>query len=162
MRLRSIVAACALPLLAACSIEEKGNDPGPAPAADHQELVRGKLFEILQARSPRGRPTELRFEAPVLDKVARWHFDVEIPGQPYEFGQVHGWKVEYWYTPEYDGYPEQPQHHEMAFFGDGQLRAIFSEGLASAPFDLDQWHKDWADPSWHPLPDTRMQRASSR
>jgi hypothetical protein len=162
MRLPAALAALALSLLAACSVEEEGNDPGPKPPADHQELVGSKMFEILQQRSPRGTPTALRFDPPALDHVARWHFDVELPGQSYEFGSVNGWKVEFWYTPEYDGYPPQPEHHQMAFFGGGQLRAIFSEGLGNAPFDLDKWHRDWVDASWHPLPDKRMQRASSR
>jgi hypothetical protein len=162
MRFRPAAAAFAFTLLASCDFGEKGNDPGPAPAADHQEQVGAKMFQILQQRSPRGTPTALRFDAPVLDKVARWHFDVEIPGQAYEFGSVNGWKVEFWYTPEYDGYPPQPEHHQMAFYGGGQLRAIFSEGCGNAPFELDKWHPDWVDPSWHPLPDHRTQAASSR
>jgi hypothetical protein len=162
MRLPAVVAPFAFALLAACNVEEGGNDPGPAPAASDQEEVGTTMFEILQRRSPRGTPTGLRFEKPVKDKLARWHFDVELPGQPYEFGWVNGWKVEFWYTPEYDGYPPQPEHHQMAFYGDGRLRAIFSEGLGTAPLELDRWHPDWVDSTWHPLPDRRLQRASAR
>ena len=70
MRFRPAAAAFAFTLLASCAFEEKGNDPGPAPAADHQEQVGAKMFEILQRRSPHGTPTNLRFTAPALDKVA--------------------------------------------------------------------------------------------
>src|SRR5262249_55871053 len=134
-----------------------------APAADHQEVVRIAMGQVLQRRPPpRGTATAFRFDKPVLDTVPRYHFDVEIEGQPYEFGSVNGWKVEFWDTPEYDGYPPQPEHHMMAFFGGGQLRGVFSEGSGNAPFGLDKWFVDWVDPSWHPLPDHRTQRASSR
>jgi len=50
----------------------------------------------------------------------------------------------------------------MAFYKNGQLRTVFSEGCGNAPFELDKWHADWVDPSWHPLPDKRTQAASSR
>jgi hypothetical protein len=165
MRFRPAAAAAALALavLASSGCGEKGNDPGPAPAADHPDLVRSAMGQVLARRPPpHGTATKFRFATPAQDAVARWHFDREIEGQAYEFGSVNGWKVEFWYTPEYDGYPPQPEHHQMAFFSGGQLRAIFSEGGGNAPFGLDQWSADWVDANWHPLPDHRTQHASSR
>jgi hypothetical protein len=163
MRFRPAAAALAFAVLASCGLAEKSNDPGPAPAADHQDLVRSAMGEVLARRPPpHGTATKFRFAAPVNDAIARRHFDREIEGQAYEFGSVNGWKVEFWYTPEYDGYPPQPEHHQMAFFGGGQLRAIFSEGCGDTPFGLDQWSADWVDANWHPLPDKRTKHASSR
>jgi hypothetical protein len=84
------------------------------------------------------------------DRVAKWHFDPQTSGT-HEFGYFHGWRVDYWYTPEYVGYPDQPEHRGMAFFGDGQLRGIFSEGPGNAPLALNKWHASWADTTWRPL-----------
>lgn len=141
-----------LALVASCGDGVKpANPPGPPPAADHQELVRAKVQEILDGKDPAGTPTGFRFGAPATDRVARWHFGPET-ARTHDLGYYHGWRVDYWYTPEYEGYPEQPERHEMAFFGDGRLVGIFAEGRGDAPLGLDKWHADWVDRSWRPVP----------
>jgi hypothetical protein len=81
--------------------------------------------------------------------VAGWHFDP--PEQErHAFRYVHGWCVEFWVKPRYVGYPEQPESHRMAFFAEGKLRAIFSEGTRNAPLELDKWSPSWVDVTWRP------------
>jgi hypothetical protein len=141
-----------LALLSACGDSSAPKDVGPPPGPDHQELVRAKVQEILESKPDLdGSAKGFHFAAPEKDRVAKWHFAPETTGT-HEFGYVHGWRVDYWYTPEYVGYPAQPERHEMAFFGDGQLRGIFAEGGGNAPLELDRWHASWVDRSWNPLP----------
>jgi hypothetical protein len=142
-----------LALLPACGDGGAPTNPvGPPPGPDHQELVRAKVQEVLESRPDLdGTATGFRFAAPAKDRVAKWHFAPETSGTR-ELGYFHGWRVDYWYTPEYVGYPEQPERHEMAFFGDGQLRGIFAEGVGNAPLELDRWHASWVDGTWKPLP----------
>jgi hypothetical protein len=151
MRTRRSPRVPLLALLASCGGSEPGNPPGPPPGPDHQELVRAKVQEILEAKPDlEGSATAFRFAPPERDRVARWQFAPETSG-PHELGYFHGWRVDYWYTPEYVGYPEQPERHEMAFFGDGQLRGIFAEGRGNAPLELARWHACWVDRTWQPV-----------
>ncbi len=142
-----------LALLSSCGDSSAPyNEPGPAPGPDHQELVRAKVQEILAAMPDYdASATAFRFGKPEKDRVARWHFEPQTRAT-HELGYFHGWRVDYWYTPEYVGFDEQPERHEMAFFGDGQLRGIFAEGPGNAPLELDRWHASWADRTWRPLP----------
>jgi hypothetical protein len=142
-----------LALLASCGKSSAPyNLPGPAPGPDHQEAVRAKVQELLDG-NPKldGTATAFRFAPPKEDRVARWHFEPQS-SEPHKLGYFHGWRVDYWYTPEYEGYPEQPERHEMAFFGEGQLRGIFGEGAQNAPLELDKWEASWADRTWQPVP----------
>jgi hypothetical protein len=91
-----------------------------------------------------------RFAAPVQDRVARWHFEFEVPGKAHSFGDVRGWRVDFWVTPRYVGYPPQPESRRMAFFGAGRLRGIFSPGAGTAPLALDRWAASWVDEDWQP------------
>ena len=159
--MRAILLPSALVLLAACGADEPANDPGPVPGPGHQDLVQEKADELLTKLSgANGVCTEFRFAEPVQDEVPKWHFDPQLQGQTSEFGNIAGWRVDYWYTPEFEGFPPQPERHEMAFFGDGELRAIFSEGIGDAPLDLDKWHARWSQIGWRPRP--KASSASSR
>ena len=62
-------------------------------------------------------PSVFRFAAPVQDRVALWHWEQQDTGRNHSFGYRHGWRVEYWFKPNYEGYPEQPESSRMAFFG---------------------------------------------
>src|SRR5262249_23201693 len=140
---------CVLLLAAASACRNDGSrqDAGPPPAADQLSQVR-TLQDQLFARSYRlDGPPAYRFAEPVQDRVARWHFEPE--GQQ-PLGYCHGWCVEYWVTPGYAGYPKQPESHRMAFFCDGRLRGLFTEGLRNAPLDLDRWAPSWVDTTWRP------------
>lgn len=139
----------ALTLFAGCS-GEVIRDHGPAPDADHQATVRAAMDRAFDKMNRIGQPSDYRFAAPVQDRVARWHFDQVPEGQPHQFGYVYGWRVDFWVTPHYAGYPPQPESHRMAFFADGQMRGLFSAGLRNAPLELDQWSPDWLDQGWQP------------
>ncbi len=52
MSSRPAAAALALAALASFGCAEKGNDPGPAPVADHQDLVRSAMGQVLARRPP--------------------------------------------------------------------------------------------------------------
>jgi len=114
-------------LLSACT---RGGveDHGPAPAADHEAAVRAVMDRVLGERYELDGLPSYRFAAPVQDRVARWHFEPEVPGKAHSFGDVRGWRVDFWVTPRYVGYPPQPESRRMAFFGAGRLRGIFSPG----------------------------------
>lgn len=155
MTLRALLPAAALVLLVACEVGEESNDPGPRPGADIESEVRSRIGSILMQGQPHGSATGFRFAQPKKDRVARWLFEPEIEGQPHAFGCFTGWRIDFWYTPVYDGCPEQPERHDMALFGDGKLRGLFGEGSGNAPLQLDQWHVRWVDTSWMPIPDPR-------
>jgi hypothetical protein len=137
--------ACAfLCLVSACG----GRDHGPPPDADHQTTVRAAMDRVLDGMYRLESPSEYRFAAPVQDKVARWHFEPQVDGQTHDFGYLYGWRVDFWVTPHYAGYPPQPESHRMAFFGGGGLRGLFSQGTGNAPLDLARWSATWVDPEW--------------
>ena len=138
-------ATCLLFVLAACSAAA---DPGPAPAPDHQEVVREAMDRRLNEQYRLEAPSDYRFAQPVPDDVAYWLFEPEVPGRNHSFGNVHGWRVDFWVTPHYVGYPPQPESPRMAFFGDGRLRGIFVAGAGNAPLGLDRWEALWVDMDW--------------
>ena len=88
--------------------------------------------------------------------MAQWHWEPQEDGRTHAFGYRHGWCVDVWVTPRYVGYPEQPTAHKMAFFRDGKLRGLFSEGRRAAPLDLDAWAPMWVDPTWQAQPGAPM------
>jgi hypothetical protein len=133
-------------------------DPGPPPGPDHQEQVQQYSEGLLSQKHRLAGPSAYRFDAPVQGRVARWHFDPEVEGQPQQVGYVHGWCVEFHVTPNYVGYPEQPESHRMAFFADGGLRGIFLVGLRRAPLELDRWASSWVDPDWQPTANAQPPR----
>jgi hypothetical protein len=137
-------------LATACGGKLSVKDSGPAPAEDHQEQVQLRVEGLLNEKHRLAGPSTFRFEAPVKGRVARWHFEPEFEGQPQSLGYVHGWCVEFHVTPNYVGYPEQPESHRMAFYSEGELRGIFLVGLRRAPLELDKWASWWVDPDWHP------------
>jgi hypothetical protein len=139
-----------LPLLAACSGRLAPKDCGPPPPPDHQGQVRVMLDGILDGRHRLEQASDYRFAEPVKDRVASWHWQRVAEGEAYAFGYRHGWRVDFWVTPHYAGYPEQPESQRMAFFGDGELRGIFSPGCRQAPVELDRWAPDWVDFRWLP------------
>ena len=144
--------ACVLLVLfaSACGHKLPVKDPGPPPQAEHQEQVQHHVEGLLNEKHRLAGPSTYRFEAPVKGRVARWHFDPQVEGQPQEFGYVHGWCVEFHVTPSYVGYPEQPESHRMAFWAEGELRGIFLVGLRRGPLELDKWASWWVDPDWQP------------
>ena len=148
-------------LLSACS-GDPARDHGPAPGADHQSTVRAAMDRVLGARHELDGSPAYRFAAPKQDRVARWLFEPEVEGRSHEFGYVYGWSVEFWVTPRYVGYTEQPQSHKMAFFVDGRLAGLFAEGTRNAPLELDRWAPDWVDMDGAPAGAGRALRASVR
>ena len=161
MRIYAAASVLVFALLSGCTGGVSApNDPGPAPGADHQEQVRERVGRLLQENiEHKGTATNFRFAEPVLDNIPRWHFDPEIEGQPYQFGIISGWRVDFYFTPQYVGFPQQPERHEMAFFGNGKLRGIFGEGCGNAPFGLDKWDASWVDESWRPLAEHDSKKA---
>ena len=137
-----------LPLLAACSGRLAGKDCGPPPRPGHQEQVRAMLDGIFNGRYRLEQASDYRFAEPVQDRVASWHWERVPEGHSHALGYRHGWRVDFWVTPHYAGYPEQPESQRMAFFGDGELRGIFGAGCCNAPLELDRWAPDWVDPTW--------------
>lgn len=152
---RAILPVAVFFVLAACEGGDASNDPGPKPGADVESEIRSRIGGLLQQAQPHGSPTGFRFAQAKRDQVARWLFDPEEDTRPHAFGYFTGWRIDFWYTPEYEGYPEQPERHDMAFYGDGKLRGLFAEGGGNAPLQLDQWSPRWADTSWKPIPDPR-------
>jgi len=150
--------------LAACGAGAASNDPGPQPGAGHREIVRERVEAIDREQvSPGARATGFEIGAPVLDDIPRWHFEPETPGQSHEFASLRGWRVDFRYTPEFPGYPEQPERTGMAFFIDGRLRGIFAEGGGNAPLGLDRWSARWVDPTFDAIAASKPpQRASPR
>ena len=141
-----------LAALAACGGEPR--DHGPPPPEDHQATVREVQDRVFAGRYALEAPSSYRFEAPVQDRVARWHFEPEpaVPGQGRSFGNVYGWRVDFHVRPHYASYPEQPESRRMAFFAGGQLRGIFMAGGGSAPLELDKWAAAWVDADWQAPP----------
>jgi hypothetical protein len=142
--------SCLLFVLASACGSGLAKDPGPAPGADHQVEVRAAIARVLGEKYRLDGAPACRFAEPVPDKVARWHFDPQVPGQPNAFGYAYGWRVDFWVTPRYVGYPQQPESPRMAFFSDGRLRGIFWPGGDNAPLELDKWSPAWVDREWHP------------
>ena len=142
-------ALCVLLATAACG---RSRAHGPAPAADHQATIRAAMDRVLDEHYRLEAPSAYRFAAPAPDRVARWLFDPEVEGRHHEFGYRYGWRVEFWVTPSYAGYPTQPESHRMAFFADGQLRGLFADGGNQAPLELDRWEAAWVDHGWQPSP----------
>lgn len=140
-------AALVLAVLVSCS-DAMRTDPGKPPDADHASAIRTRLDEVLARKHDLAGPSAYRFATPVPDRVATWHWEPQEDGRPHALGYRHGWRVDFWITPRYVGYPEQPESVRMAFFGDGQLRGIFVEGGGNAPLELDKWSPVWVDPDW--------------
>jgi hypothetical protein len=155
MSLRALLPAAAFALLSACEGGDTSNDPGPKPGADVESEVSSRIGQILQRNQPRASAKGFRFAQPKKDQVARWLFDPEEDARPHAFGYFTGWRIDFWYTPEYESYPEQPERHDMALYGDGKLRGLFAEGVGDAPLQLDQWSPRWVDTTWKPVPDPR-------
>lgn len=137
-----------LVLACACGSDTPAPDPGPQPAAEHQQQVSTLQDQVLAKMYTLEGPSTYRFAKPAPDRIVRWHFEAER--QTHALGYYHGWAVEYWVTPRYVGYPKQPESHRMAFFADGQLRGLFTEGLGNAPLELDKWSAAWIDKAWRP------------
>ena len=143
-----------LPLFvfAACELEMSPLEPGPALQPGYQDVVRTVQEEEFAERYELEAPSTYRFSAPVPGRVARWHWEPQDDGRRHSPGYRHGWCVEFHVRPRYEGYPEQPESRRMAFFGDGELRGIFTPGGNNAPLELDAWSPMWVGPDW---PDPR-------
>lgn len=137
-------------VLAACSKPPAPKPEEPPLAANHQSAIRLLVDHVVGERYELASPSQFRFAAPVRDRVASWHWEEQEEGKTYAFGYRHGWRVDFWWTPDYEGYPEQPEHHRMAFFADGELRGVFLEGGNKGPLELDKWHPVWVDMGWQP------------
>ncbi|HZN40357.1 MAG TPA: hypothetical protein VFD82_16240 [Planctomycetota bacterium] len=120
----------------------------PPLRADHQEVIRMQNDGLINQKYRIAGPSAFRFAAPVQDRVALWHWEPQVDGRKHSFGYHHGWRVDYWFKPDYEGYPEQPESSRMAFFADGELRGIFSESNQTTPLDLGKWDRIWTDPLW--------------
>jgi hypothetical protein len=141
-----------LALLATAACGRLKKNYGPAPAADHQATIRTEMDRVLDGMYRLEGPSAYRFAEPVRDRVARWLFDPQIAGRAHEFGYRYGWRVDFWVTPRYVGYPPQPESQRMAFFADGGLRGLFSDGGNDAPLELNRWSTTWVDRGWAPSP----------
>jgi hypothetical protein len=111
----------------------------PPLRPDHQEVIRvmndGHINQMYRIAGP----SVFRFAAPVQDRVALWHWEQQDTGRNHSFGYRHGWRVDYWFKPNYEGFPEQPESSRMAFFADGELRGIFTASERPTPLDLGKW-----------------------
>ena len=154
-----IVSVCLL--AAACGGEPPARDPGPPPGDGHRDAVRVVVDRLLGERYELDGAPSYRFAAPVADRVARWHFEPHLDGEPHAFGYVHGFRVDLWVTPSYVGYPPQPEKPRMAFFTDGALRGVFAPGGDGAPLELDRWAALWVDPGFSPDDGARPARPAS-
>ncbi len=136
-------------LLAACGREPPVPEE-PRLAAHHQAMIRELVDRVVGEQYELASPSRFRFAEPVRDRVASWHWEEKEDGKTHAFGYRHGWRVDFWWTPDYEDYPEQPESCRMAFFGEGRLRGIFVEGSRAAPLELDRWDSLWVDPTWPP------------
>ncbi|HEX6812338.1 MAG TPA: hypothetical protein VF384_11990 [Planctomycetota bacterium] len=127
----------------------------PPLRPDHQELIRARNDDHIGQRYKLAGPSGFRFAPPVQDRVPVWHWEPHVEGKKHSFGHHHGWRVDYWFKPNYDGYPEQPESARMAFFAEGDLRGIFCESHQTTPLDVGKWDRIWVDPLWGrpPAPD---------
>jgi hypothetical protein len=142
------IAWVAAVLAAACS----RSSPAPkviAPLpADHQSAIALRTDDVANSKYRLASGSTFRFAPPVQGRVATWHWHPQVDGRSHAFGYHHGWCVDYWFTPDYEGYPEQPEAQRMAFFADGELRGLFAPGSRNAPLELDKWCVVWVDPTW--------------
>ena len=137
-------------LVAACGRAEPAPKAVAPLPADHEITVAATNDRVIEERYELASPSTFRFAEPVEGRVAVWHWEPHVEGKSHSFGYHHGWCVDYWFTPDYEGYPEQPESYRMAFFGEGHLRGIFVEGSRNAPLELDKWDEIWVDPTWPP------------
>src|SRR5262245_35900851 len=100
---------------AACSHEPADGPHLPPLRGDHQDVIREMNDQVISEHYELEAPSQFRFAVPEEGRVASWHWEPHVDGRPHALGYRHGWCVEYWFTPDYEGYPEQPESYRMAF-----------------------------------------------
>jgi hypothetical protein len=146
MKTRLLV-CCALACLVLPACGDRAPELPPL-RPDHQEVIRFMNDGLINQNYRIAGASAFRFAAPVQDRVALWHWEPHVDGRSHSFGYHHGWRVDYWFKPNYEGYPEQPESSRMAFFAEGELRGIFCASHQPTPLELGKWDRIWTDPLW--------------
>ena len=108
---------------------------GPAPMEDSEAQVRATMARLLKD------PESARYRFTPAEKgwLPRYLFDKQVPGQPFQLGNVFGWIVRFGVNAKngFGGYGGETVYE--AYFENGQLRGLLERSKYKDTFGYPCW-----------------------